>query len=135
MEYVGNTAIGKAAFDHTLSTYDSSGTNNPLTVAITSSGGTNNIHTVSGKLFMQHNLASMTATATFSGVLHTIGGSSACCFPTSGTIVTSFTGGLNVGLQETMTFTSATCASSTPGLVQFIDVNGNSSTKTLTHCL
>lgn len=130
----GTSNAGPAIFDHTLSTYDSAQNNHPLNVVVGASGS-NVTNTVSGTLYLQHNLAMMTATSTLTGVLHTLGAGSPCCFPTGGTIVTKFTGGLNDGLQETMTFSPTTCASATLGQVQFIDINGLSGTKTLTHCL
>ena len=125
VEYAGATASGTAVFDHTLSTYDSSGTNHALTVTIAS--GRTTTHTVSGNLYLQHNLMKMTATAAFSSVVHTVGGG--CCFPTSGSVTTTFSGGVNDGLSETMTFSSATCTAATLGEVAFTNINGTVGTE------
>lgn len=129
VEYVGATLTGKAAFDHTLSTYSSATTNTPLTVALTSSSRVANddVHTVNGTLYLQHNLLKMTAQAVFTNVVHTIG--SGCCFPTGGTVVTTFSGSVNNGLKETMAFTT-NC-----GQANFTSVTGAKSTITLSHCL
>ena len=49
-------------------------------------------------------------------------------------ITTTFNGGANNGLSESMQFSAATCALGTMGQATFTDVNGNVSTKTLNRC-
>jgi hypothetical protein len=75
----------------------------------------------------------MTASSVFTNVMHDI--SLHCCYPTGGSVKTTFAGGANDGKFETATFSAATCALGTMGQVSFVDVNGTTSTKTLTHCL
>lgn len=79
----------------------------------------------SGQILIQHNLAKYTGITTFTNV----GLSSACCYATSGSVTTTFTGGTYNGKTETLAF-SSTCGSATytaPGA-------STSSTIQLTHC-
>lgn len=127
--YSGSAPGGAVQFDHTLSTTDSSGSTTPLNVQLNGSGS-NLTQEVNGTLYLQHNLMKMTATAQFDKVVHGV----TCCYPVSGTITTSFSGGVNNGLSESMTFSAATCELGTMGQATFTDVNGNVSTKTLDRC-
>lgn len=86
-------------WDHTVST---------SAAGITVSGeGTARI--VSGSVTVQHNLAKFTSETTFDAVGY---GDAACCFPTSGSVSTTFSKGADVGKTETLTF-SSTCGEAT----------------------
>jgi hypothetical protein len=102
-------------WDHTVST-DSG----PLT--FTESGTS---LTLSGAVTVQHNLAKYTAISTFNSVVFTAG----CCFPTSGSITTTFQNGPFKGDTETLTFSSQ-CGETT-----LKDTSGNTGSLTLQHCL
>lgn len=143
--YSGNLAssasTAKVRWNHTLSTQDSSGTDHPLTVTVASGtvpGDTTTavLHTItSGTLYLQHNLAKFTAAASFTNLVHVP--SKRCCFPFAGKITVTFSDGVNAGKTETLDFgsTGTACTLATFGQVQFTDVSGATSTKTLTHCL
>jgi hypothetical protein len=86
-------------WDHTVSTGAS---------GITVSGvGTNRI--VSGSVTVQHNILRFTSETTFDAVGY---GDAACCFPTSGSVSTTFSKGIDVGKTETLSF-SAACGEAT----------------------
>lgn len=91
-----------------------------LTVAGTRALGT---RTITGTTTIKHNRATYTAAHTFNSVTW---GSSTCCYPTSGSISSVFTG--SVTGSTTMTFTTS-CGSAT-----FVDTDASSSTVTLTKC-
>lgn len=113
------TPSGQAAtkiWDHTVST-----AGGPLT--FTASGTT---RLLSGAVTVQHNLAKFTATATFNSVGY---GEAGCCFPTTGSVTTTFQSGPSKGETETLAF-SAIC-----GEVTFTNTSGVSSPLTLQHCL
>jgi hypothetical protein len=59
---------------------------------------------VSGSVTVQHNLAKFTSETTFDAVGY---GNAACCFPTTGSVSTTFSKGADVGKTETLTFSSA----------------------------
>jgi hypothetical protein len=71
---------------------------------------------------LYHNLAKYTATNSFNSVTWS---SSTCCYPTSGSVTTTFTGAKSG--TGTMTFTS-TCGAAT-----YVDSTGSSNV-TLTQC-
>jgi hypothetical protein len=127
--YEGSSTSGTLIFDHTLSTTNSAGTSSPLSIE-RSGSGLSATETVNGTLYLQHNLMKMTASSEFTNVEHEVG----CCYPISGSITTTFKGGSNDGLQETLSFSAATCELNTLGQATFTDVNGAVSTKTLDHC-
>jgi hypothetical protein len=81
---------------------------------------------VSGSVTVQHNLAKETATATFNQVAY---GETGCCFPTSGSIRTTFNSGSNQGKTETLTF-SSTCGEGT-----LTKPDGKNVPLTLRHCM
>jgi hypothetical protein len=102
-------------WDHTVS----SGTNG---LSITGSGVS---RSVSGTVVVQHNLAKYVSLSTFSSVTY---GNPLCCFPTSGTISTSYASGPLLNSGETLTFSSS-CGEAT------LTQNGTSSPITLIHCI
>jgi len=102
-------------WDHTVSTAAG-----PL--AFTVSGVT---RVFSGAVTVQHNLARFTAVSTFDGVGFVAG----CCYPTSGSVTTTFLNGPFVGDTETLTFSSS-C-----GETSLKDASGKIAPLTLEHCL
>jgi len=106
----------RTIWDHTVSTAPGG-----LTVAVS---GTNRV--VTGTVTVQHNLAKYTATASFNGVTY---GASACCFPTAGSVSTTFHNGADMGKTESLAF-SATCGEAT-----LTTANGHAVPITLQHCL
>jgi hypothetical protein len=81
---------------------------------------------LSGTVRVQHNLAQVTSVTTIQSPLtHSAG----CCYPTGGSVSTTFSGGKMDGKTETMEFTSK-C-----GEVQFTDVTSKQTGLTLHHCL
>jgi len=123
-------AAGTNLYDHSFYT-GSSGTTTALTVAETSGATT---RTVNGTVTLYHNLLKVVGTATLTNVVH----SDSCCFPTGGTIKTTFAAGTNVkptttgltyvGQSETLSITGC-------GTATLTDVTGTSSSVTLTRCL
>ncbi len=103
-------------WDHTVST-GSAG------VTVTGHGAG---RIVSGAVTVQHNLAKYTATATFDSVGYAEPG---CCFPTSGSVSTTFNDGPNKGKTESLTF-SPICGEAT-----LTTTSGTSEPLTLQHCL
>jgi hypothetical protein len=81
---------------------------------------------VSGSITVQHNLIHATSTTTFSAVHY---GEPLCCFPTDGTVSTTYSQGSNAGKTESMTFGSV-C-----GEVTLTSPDGSTSSLTLQHCL
>jgi hypothetical protein len=104
----------------TAKVWDHTVTSSGLT--LTSSGGN---RVVSGSVTVQHNIIHALSTTTFNDVTY---GDSSCCFPTSGSVSTSYSKGL-VGKTESMEF-SSTCGETT-----FTDTEGKSASFTLTQCL
>jgi hypothetical protein len=103
---------GRTWFDHFL-------TSSGLTTIGTRAGGD---RIISGTVTLYHNLAKYTATNNFNSVMW---GSSTCCYPTNGSVTTTFTGAKSGS--GTMTFTS-TCGAAT-----YVDATGSSNV-TLTQC-
>jgi hypothetical protein len=112
------TIDGKATtiWDHTVST----GTNG-ISVAGKGAG-----RIVTGTVTVQHNILRYDATATFDSVGYAEPG---CCFPTSGSVTTTFSDGPNTGKTETLTF-SPLCGEAT-----LTTVSGTTGPLTLEHCL
>ncbi len=117
----GHREYVTGVFDHSLSA--------SLSVTPTSLTA----RTVSGNVTVYHNLAQVIATVQFNSVVH----SDFCCWPTSGSVTTSFsagthapttTGAAMVGKQETMTLTGCGTAS-----LQSFD--GTTKNILLTRCL
>lgn len=71
--------------------------------------GSGTSRTVAGTVTVQHNILKYTSTTTFDGVVY---GNNACCFPTAGSVTTTFAGGPLVGETETLSFSSV-CGEST----------------------
>ena len=78
----------------------------------------------SGTVEVFHQLLKYKASNSFSNVRW---GSATCCYPTSGTITTTFSGSI-IGTPATTTFT-ASC-----GVATYVDTTGASSTVTLNQC-
>jgi hypothetical protein len=103
-------------WDHTVSTGAGG-----LTVA-----GSGTSRVVNGSLTVQHNLLKYTATCSFENVGY---GDGDCCFPTTGTVSTTFSNGPNTGKTETLAF-SRVCGEAT-----LTTASGESEALTLQHCL
>jgi hypothetical protein len=103
-------------WDHTVSTGQDG-----LTVTVK---GTT--RTVSGSLTVQHNLAKYDATVTFNNASF---GDGACCFPTSGSVTTTFLSGTDKGRTESLSF-SPICGEAT-----LTTASGATRSYTLMHCL
>jgi hypothetical protein len=112
MHRVLKSATGTPWFDHSLK---SSG----LTV---SGARSSQNRIVNGTTTLYHNLAKFTATSTLNSVTW---GSSTCCYPTSGSVSTTFTGSVT----GTTTMTYGACGSAT-----FVDTTGASSSVSLKLC-
>jgi hypothetical protein len=112
------TIDGKSTtiWDHTVST-GSQG------IVVTASGVG---RVVTGSVTVQHNLLKYTATATFESVTYAEPG---CCFPTSGTVSTTFNSGSNASKTETLTF-SPMCGDAT-----LKTASGSTVALALEHCL
>jgi len=92
----GTVAIGRESekiWDHTVVT-GSGG------VTVTGAGAS---RVVSGSVIVEHNLLQYTSTTTFNSVGYT---EPLCCFPTTGSVSTTFSKGADVGKTETLTFSS-----------------------------
>ncbi|MGO8993757.1 MAG: hypothetical protein ACLQVI_10550 [Polyangiaceae bacterium] len=81
---------------------------------------------VSGTVIVQHNILKYTSTTTFSNVGY---GEPLCCFPTAGSVSTTFQNGANVGKTESIEF-SDICGEAT-----LTNANGTSVALTFEHCL
>ncbi len=104
-------------WDHTVST-------GAAGITVTGSGAN---RVASGTITVQHNLAKYTSTTTFNNVAF---GDTNCCFPTGGTVSTTFEDGPNMSKTETLSFTGAACGEAT-----LTAADGTTSTVTLQHCL
>ncbi len=115
----GTVTIGGAEtkiWDHTVST-----DGNGLTVTGSGAG-----RVVDGSVFVQHNLLRYTSVTTF----HAVGyGDTACCFPTSGSVTSTYSEGTAKNVTETLTFGSA-CGQAT-----LQTGGGQTDPLTLAHCL
>jgi hypothetical protein len=80
----------------------------------------------SGTVTVQHNILKYTTTTTFTNVGY---GEPLCCFPTSGSVSTTFSSGSNAGKTEKLSF-SAAC-----GEAELTDAAGQSFPITLQFCL
>jgi hypothetical protein len=111
----GKGPLGGTLYDHFIVT------STPLTVTGTRALGTRTV--TGGGITVYHNLAHYTADLAFTGVTW---GSSACCYPTAGSISGTLTGSITG--TTTLTF-SSTCGAAT-----YVDTTGASSLLTLTQC-
>jgi hypothetical protein len=112
--YVGQS--GRGDWDHTVST------ENPLIVQ----GHGENRRTLSGSISVQNNLLKYTSVTT---ITSTLTHSSNCCYPTGGTVSTTFSGGTLDGQTESMKFGPG-C-----GTVTLNDTKQQKTGLTLHHCL
>lgn len=103
-------------WDHTISTAAG-----PMTITV--SGST---RVLNGTVTVQHNLARYTATSTFTDVGF---GAPNCCYPTAGTVTTTFQSGPFKGTTETISF-GAICGEAT-----LTSTSANTGPLTLKHCL
>jgi len=88
--------------------------------------GTGTSRVANGSVTVQHNILRFTSTTTFSDVGYTEPG---CCFPTTGSVSTTFESGPNVGKTESLSF-SLLC-----GEAVLTNANGTTEALTLQHCL
>jgi hypothetical protein len=88
--------------------------------------GTGTSRSVSGTVTVQHNILRFTSTTTFDSVSY---GEPGCCFPTGGSVSTTFSSGPNVGKTESLSF-SLLCGEAT-----LTNTNGTVEALTLQHCL
>ena len=115
---ISRTPAGSVIFDHSLRTTSA--------VTITGARASSNRTVNGGVIEVFHNRAGYTATSTFSGSDPVRWSKSACCYPTAGTITTTFTGS-RIG-NTTLKFLS-TCGTAT-----FTDIGGSVSSITLSQC-
>jgi hypothetical protein len=113
VEYQGDSY---KIWDHTVSTGAGG-------ITVTGSGGS---RVVSGSVVVQHNIIHETATATFASVGY---GEPGCCFPTTGSVTTTFANGPDAGKSESIAF-SAVCGEAT-----LTTTSGKTEAITLMHCL
>jgi hypothetical protein len=88
--------------------------------------GSGTSRSVSGTVTVQHNILMYDATATFNAVTYS---NANCCFPTGGSVTTSFHSGSNSGKTESLAFT-AICGEAT-----LTTASGKTEAYTLQHCL
>jgi len=81
---------------------------------------------VSGTVYVQHNLAHVTSATSFDNVAY---GNIACCYPSSGSVTTTFSAGPDKSKTETLSFT-ALCGEAT-----LTRANGSTEVITLDQCL
>jgi hypothetical protein len=103
-------------WDHTVST-------GPGGINVT---GTGPGRVVTGSVVVEHNLAHFTSTTTFNDVAY---GNTACCYPTGGSVTTTFSSGPNVSKTETLAF-MALCGEAT-----LTKPDGSTESLTLEQCL
>jgi hypothetical protein len=105
-------------WDHTVSTGEGG-------ITVTGAGAD---RIATGTVTVQHNLLKYTSTTTFTNVHY---GDPACCFPTAGSVSTTYSEGAATGKTETLTFTEGgSCGEAT-----LVDAKGNSTPLTLLYCL
>jgi hypothetical protein len=110
---------GAVNWNHTVSTDPS----NPLVFVGTGSSKVLN----SGTIILQHNLAKYTSTSVVSSPL--VFSNANCCFPTSGSLTATFSGGPYDGKTETIEY-SSDCGEAT-----LVNSAGVTSSITLSDCL
>jgi hypothetical protein len=108
--------VSTEIWNHTVSTGASG-------LSVTGSGAS---RVVNGEVTVQHNLIKATSTTTFSSVGYT---EPLCCFPTTGSVSTTFAKGSNVGKTESIAF-SAICGEAT-----LTKPDGTVESLTFEHCL
>ncbi|HEV3192847.1 MAG TPA: hypothetical protein VGY54_20215, partial [Polyangiaceae bacterium] len=104
-------------WDHTVSTGAGG-------ITVTGEGAT---RVVSGTITVQHNIAKFTSTSTFNNVGF---GDTACCYPTSGTVTTTFDDGPDAKKTESLSFSAAAC-----GEAMLTRKDGSIVPLTLKHCI
>jgi hypothetical protein len=104
-------------WDHTVSTGTSG-------ITVTGDGAN---RVASGTITVQHNLAKHTSTTTFNNVAY---GDTTCCFPTGGSVTTTFSDGPDTSKTETLTFGGGVCGEAT-----LTAPDGTTSAMTLQHCI
>jgi hypothetical protein len=114
--HLTGTINGVKLWDHTVSTGAGG-------ISVTGSGE-NRI--VNGSVTVQHNLAHVTSTTTFAAVAY---GDNACCYPSSGSVTTTFASGPDKSKTESLAF-SAVC-----GEVVLTKPDGSTRNLTLDQCL
>jgi hypothetical protein len=92
-------------------------------ITVTGSGAS---RVVNGTVNVQHNLLKYTASASFDSVAY---GEIGCCFPTGGSVSTTFSKGSDAGKHETLSF-SPICGDAT-----LTTADGVTKEVTLAHCL
>jgi hypothetical protein len=92
-------------------------------IAVTGAAGA---RVANGTVVVQHNLLHYTSTTTFTNVGY---GEPGCCFPTEGSVSTTYSKGAYTGKTETLTFSNA-CGEAT-----LTDATGASASITLQYCL
>lgn len=112
-------------WDHTVTTGTAS-SNSPLTVTVSGSGVTQT-KTISGSVTVQHNLLKTTSVSTFSNVTYN---KADCCFPVSGSISTTYSGGSLDGKTESFSFDGSSC-----GVGTVTKTDGTTATVTMIHCI
>jgi hypothetical protein len=108
--------ISAKVWDHTVTT-DGTG----ITITAIPDG-----FTVSGSVTVQHNILEYVSTTTFKDVTYS---EATCCFPSGGSVSTTFSKGEYVGDTETLSFSSI-CGEST-----YTSADGVKASLTLTQCL
>lgn len=103
-------------WDHTVSTGAGG-------LAVTGRGAA---RVVTGTVYVQHNLAHVTSATTFNDVGY---GDTACCYPTRGSVTTTFSKGPDLNRTETLAFTAA-C-----GEASLTRADGTTVALTLEECL
>ena len=103
-------------WDHTVSTAAGG-------ITVTGSGPG---RVVTGTIYVQHNLANVTSATTFNDVAY---GDNACCYPSGGSVSTTFSKGPDLTRTESLTFT-AIC-----GEAVLTKPNGSTVNITLDQCL
>ncbi|MGD0837605.1 MAG: hypothetical protein ABSB49_13265 [Polyangia bacterium] len=104
------------AWDHTVST-------SAAGISVVGAGAD---RVVTGTVYVQHNLVHATSATVFDNVVY---GDTACCYPTGGSVTTTFLAGLDQGKSETLRFTLL-CGEAT-----LTRTNGATAALTLSQCL
>ena len=115
----GTVTIGGSAtkiWDHTIVSGDGG-------LTVTGAGAD---RVVSGTVIVEHNLIKAVSTTTFSSVGYA---EPLCCFPTTGSVSTTFSKGSSVGKTESIAFSSV-CGEAT-----LTEANGTTVSLTFQHCL
>ena len=120
--HLTGTYNGTTYWNHTVTTGTAS-TSTPLTLTVDSNG----YKTLNGSVTVQHNILQTTSITTYTNVTYN---KSACCFPVSGSLATTYSGGSLDGKTESFTFDGVRC-----GIGTLTATDGTTSTVTMIHCL